>query len=295
MLDAHKTSGARAPFGVRVIFLAGTMLVLSGVVYAIRLAVEGGPWPGDTSLRKPLLFGLSTGVTLWSTGWVVAALPRRRIDDVLYASFALALVVEVVLIDLQQWRGVASHFNHRTPFDAAVSTAMTILIGAATVVLIDVTRRAFVDLRLAADDRLAARAGLALLLVGCALGGVISAIGESNQVAGRTPEVYGEAGVLKFSHGLPLHGIQVLFLQVRALRWLGVPAGERQRSLRASIAGLAALTAYGVVQTAAGAPRVPPSGLWPWLLASASVGAFAAAAVVGARGRRPRNGAPIRL
>ena len=41
---------------------------------------------------------------------------------------AAVLVIEVVLIDLQAVRGVTSHFNTATAFDAAVFTVMGISI-----------------------------------------------------------------------------------------------------------------------------------------------------------------------
>jgi hypothetical protein len=264
---------------------ASIALVLSGVVYVAAWLVTGGEWSGPTSLRKPILFGLSTGVTLASLTWVASALPRRRGDGWWFGSLVLALLLEVALIDLQQARGVASHFNRSTPLDAFITSAMGGLILWATAVIVDFTARSFGRIDLRPDDARAARAGLVMLTLGCALGIAITLIGEAEQAAGRAPQVFGKAGVLKFAHGVPLHGIQIFFVQAWLLRRLSVPLAARLRSLAASIAGLAAFTAYGVVQTALGAPRWPPESV-AWAFAASATLAFGAAAVVAWAGWR---------
>ncbi|MFM8282835.1 MAG: hypothetical protein ACKOCW_04675, partial [Planctomycetaceae bacterium] len=89
----------------------GLVLVASGVAHLAVCAVLGGPWEGPVTWRKPILFGISGGLTCLSMGWAWAQLPQRRGDGWLATATAWALLVEVGLIDLQRWRGVASHFN----------------------------------------------------------------------------------------------------------------------------------------------------------------------------------------
>jgi hypothetical protein len=48
--------------------------------------------------------------------------------------FAAACVVETFLVSMQAWRGVPSHFNMETRFDAAV--AVTLAIGGFTLVVV---------------------------------------------------------------------------------------------------------------------------------------------------------------
>ena len=89
----------------------GAVLVASGIIHLGIYFLYGGPWEGEVSWRKPILFGISAGLTSISMGWVWASLSRWKYDGFLSSTAALALLVEVGLIDLQQWRGVASHFN----------------------------------------------------------------------------------------------------------------------------------------------------------------------------------------
>ena len=264
---------------IAIVWAAGAILILSGLAYSVGLLASQQDWAGPTSLRKPLLFGLSTGVTLLSVAGVIAILPRRWIDRPLYAGLAVALVVEVLLIDIQQARGVASHFNYQTPIDRGVSVAMTALILFASAVLVEITVRAFGPVAGAEDDLLTARAGMVLLVVGCGLGAMITVAGDRNLVMGRPPELYGDAGVLKFPHGVPLHAIQVFFVQSRFTRWLGMDVRTRVRSMTATIVGFAAATLYGIHQTWQGAARFPPEG-WAWLSAALSGVGFAAAIVI---------------
>ena len=76
-------------------------------------------------------------------GWVWANLPQRKHDFFLSCTAALALLIEVGLIDLQQWRGVPSHFNRATILDSAIYNTMGLLILWVTGVIILLTIRSF--------------------------------------------------------------------------------------------------------------------------------------------------------
>ena len=253
--------------------LVGWGLIASGIVYAGVFFGVGGEWAGPTSLRKPILFGLSTGVTALSMAWVAGGLRARAGDAWLYGCVAIALLLEVALIDLQQGRGVPSHFNHQQPFDHAVSLAMNGLIFYATAAIALMTARTFQTTSFAPDDLEAVRWGMGLLLLGCLIGFGISWLGDLQAAKGLAPETYGQAGVLKFPHGLPLHAIQLLFVAVRGLRGARVPVTARRRAVRALGLSVLLFCGYGVVQVGAGAPRFPPTG-WGWAFVAASGLAF---------------------
>jgi len=243
--------------------VAGVGLVVSGLAHVAVWAVIGGPWEGAVTWRKPILFGISGGLTCLSLGWAWAHLPQRRGDAWLAAATALALVAEVALIDLQRWRGVASHFNRATPLDAVLYDVMTWLILGVTLVIGDLTRRFFLARpRLPADLLLAARAGLGLLAVSCLLGIWTGAQGEIRRAAGLPPETLGAAGVLKFPHGAALHAIQWLPLVAWAARHAGLSVTARTRCVAWSAAGSTLLGGYALAQTLLGRARfdtTPPT------------------------------------
>ncbi|GAA1634605.1 hypothetical protein GCM10009828_073080 [Actinoplanes couchii] len=194
--------------------------------------VDDTSWYGPVSWRKPVTFGLSFGITLISIGWVVGYLEMgRRLSSWLLGVFTVDCVVEVGGITLQAWRGVPSHFNTETPFDRGV--AMTLAVGGAVLVgtlgtyaLVALRgwRRGAGRVRGDSAERLAVRAGFALLLVSLASGVAMVARGT---ILFRTvsPEVaYETAGALKPVHGVALHAVLVLPLLAVALRRLSQAA-----------------------------------------------------------------------
>ncbi len=194
----------------RVPLLIGTILVVSGLVHLALLWFSGAEWSGPLSLRKPGLFGVSAGVTVWSIAWVLPQLAPHRHNQRLVVCLSVGLLLEVGLITLQQWRGVPSHFNRATTLDAAIESIMLGLILLVTVGIAWLAWRSRYLRPMAESRAIAIRAGLWLLLVSCGLGFVATIAGEWNLSHGRPPEVWGRAGVLKYPHGAALHAIQVL-------------------------------------------------------------------------------------
>lgn len=240
----------------RPLALWGVILVASGLVHIGVWGVLGGPWEGPVTWRKPILFGISGGLTSLSLGWAWAQLPWRRGDLWLARLTAWALVIEVGLIDLQRWRGVASHFNRATPLDSWLYDVMGGLILLVTLVIIDLTVRWFrTRPPVTADMLLAARAGLVFLAVSCLLGIWASVHGDTQVARGMPPEIYGAAGVVKFPHGVVIHAIQWLPFIAWAGRRVGFSGRTRLLLVAAATAASSLLLAYALTQTLDGRPR----------------------------------------
>lgn len=250
----------------------GLVLVASGCVHLAVWAVLGGPWEGPITWRKPILFGISGGVTAISLGWAWSRLPFRRGDIWLAAATAWALLIEVVLIDLQRWRGVASHFNRETRIDSLLYDLMGYLILFVTVVIVDLTIR-FVWQRaaVAADMLLAARAGLLFLAISCVLGIWASAHGDMRAAAGLSPETFGAAGVTKFPHGMALHAIQWLPMLAWAASRTGLTDSTRWRLVAMATVGTALLLAYALTQTLTGRGRFDATPVGTTIIAMGAV------------------------
>lgn len=188
----------------RVLFWTGLLLLASGLFHVGVWTVAGMPsLDGPVSWRKPITFGLSTGVLFLSLAWVLSLMPETNRRSRQSLLFSLLLLAEVALIDMQQWRGVASHFNTTTPFDAAVFRAMGALIISASVIIILWTRDLFrTPLATSPASAFAARAGMLLLNVGNLIG-LVMATTQMSQ--------------FKPVHGLTLHAIQALPIAVWAL------------------------------------------------------------------------------
>jgi len=234
----------------------GAVMVASGIAHLPVWAVLGGPWEGPVTWRKPILFGISGGLTAISLGWIWSMLPSRRGDVPLAAATAWALFVEVLLIDVQRWRGVGSHFNRDTPLDSFLFDAMGVLIVAVTLVIADLTLRLVLRRPAAAADMLlAARAGMLLLLVSCLLGIWVGMHGETRIDQGLDPARLGAAGVPKFPHGVVIHAVQWLPVLAWALRRAGIAAPVCWRLVAMASVGSTLLLVYALAQTALGRAR----------------------------------------
>lgn len=193
--------------------LSIAVLFLSGLIHIPIFALSELPWDDPRSFRKPILFGLSTSVTLWSLLVVLNSFKPHRTDIGLGKLLSMSLVIEVALISLQPWRGQASHFNQTGILNQAIETGMLFCIVIASSLIFIWTIRC---LRrdefpaLSPDMRLALRAGMVFLSISCVLGFAISGMGQWLVANGNPPELYAPRGVLKFPHGSTLHAIQTL-------------------------------------------------------------------------------------
>ncbi len=239
----------------RSIVVAGWILIGSGLLHIGIWVFAGGSWAGPVSWRKPILFGLSTGVTLLSLAWVWARVRPRPNDRWLAPLFAVAMLLEVGLITWQQWRGQPSHFNISSPFDAGVEWLMTVLITLATLIITVLTVRTFRTLTAAPDLTRAIHGGMVFLVVSCLTGFAIYFHGKHQASIGADPSLWGTAGVAKFPHGIGIHALQILPAACWVMARAGIPENSRQRLLTCCIACLTSLLAFSLVQTLGGRAR----------------------------------------
>jgi hypothetical protein len=238
-----------------IMFVAGVLLLASGLIHVVIWVVDGSSLSGPVSWRKPILFGFSAGVTVISLAWVAGKMKRHVSDLWMLPLFSAAMLIEVGLITMQQWRGVASHFNRSTPFDANVLSWIEYLIIFASLVIAALTWRSFGQLATNRDMALAIRGGMSLLLFACLFGFVMVGYGNYRVAMGYAPEIFGAAGVMKFPHGMPIHAIQYLPVLSWLLRKLGLEAPDRRFAIGCALASIVSFTAFSLLQTFTGRAR----------------------------------------
>jgi hypothetical protein len=198
-------------------YLVGVLLLVSGIVHIAILTVTGASWVGPLSLRKPAPLACRSGYPR-PIVWVASFLPlAERTRLALLTIFTAASVVETALVSLQAWRGVPSHFNVSTAFDALVARALAVGGIALVVVIVGMTATAFrrnpaVPISL----RRAIQVGFVALCVAMATGATMIARGMMLVFAGNPAAAYATGGALKPTHAVTMHGILVLPL----LAWL---------------------------------------------------------------------------
>ncbi|WP_234486401.1 hypothetical protein, partial [Streptomyces sp. MBT97] len=238
----------RPPLPYRLYIATALLLVLSGLVHLVVFAVDGGPWDGPVSWRKPVTFGLSFGVTLLAVVGVTSYVRiGSRLRAALLGVFAVDCVVEVAGITVQAWRRVPSHLDMETPFDTAVS--MTLAVGGG-VLLVLLTVFAVASFRHPptgpAGMALAVRSGFAVLLVGLASGAAMIARGVVLTRTGHQEAAYHSTASLKPLHGVSLHAVLVL----PALAWLLSRTSWSERARWRTVAAAAGCYAVAVAAAA---------------------------------------------
>lgn len=229
----------------RAAYVVAAALIISGIVHFAVLLISGASWMGPVSLRKPMTFGLSFGVTLLTVAWVASFLQLTdRVRALLLAAFTAACALETMLVSLQAWRGVPSHFNVETTFDAWVARMLAaggfVLVTVIVVLtLVAFRRNPTVPISL----RIAIRIGFVALVGSVIVGGFMIARGMMLVFAGDPQAAYSTGGALKATHAVMMHAILGLPALARLLFFVNWT--ERRRL------GVVLLAAAGYVMIAA--------------------------------------------
>ena len=202
----------------RVGYAVGGLLLMSGLIHLAILVISGGSWQGPLSFRKAATFGLSFGLTLITIVWVVQFLKLgTRLRSVLLTAFTAASVLETGLVSLQVWRGVPSHFNVETTFDAWVTRGLAgggvVLVAIVVALTVAACRN---NPSVPMSLRIATRTGFLALCGAMAVGAAMIARGMVLVFSGSAETAYATAGALKPVHAVTMHGVLVL----PALAWL---------------------------------------------------------------------------
>ena len=249
-------------------------LAIAGWAYLVALLVIaiGAPFDSRTILGlnpwiKPAKFLISIAVFLWSTGWLMFHLPGPRwVKAVIRWGVILSMSVEIGCISMQSLRGVRSHYNFDTPFDATVFGLMGGFI-AFNSALIGVLWLLFLIRRttLPAPYLWSIRLGLLLFLLASYQGVLLvthgsHAVGVPDGGPGLPFVNWStEAGDLRIAHFLGLHAMQIVPLVGWWLstRLRGRPAG------RATLLVVVFAVLYGAVGLLLYVRAMAGLSLWP--------------------------------
>jgi hypothetical protein len=199
-------------------YLVGVLLLVSGLLHLAILAIGGGSWEGPLSLRKAVTFGLSFGLTLITIVWVASFVRLGdRARPALVGAFTVACGLETALVSMQAWRGVPSHFNMETTFDALVARTLAAGGIALIAIIAPLTVAAFrANPTVPVSLRIAIRIGFVALFGSMVVGAFMIAKGMLLVFAGNPQAAYATGGTLKPTHAVTMHAILVL----PALAWL---------------------------------------------------------------------------
>jgi hypothetical protein len=231
-----------------------SMLMVAALAFAVGgLVLDPRTITGMPAWMKPAKFAISIAIFMLTLAWIFTYLPSWTTTRwIVGRGTAAILVVEVLIIDVQAWRGTTSHFNVSTPLDAILFNVMGSAIGIQTLLTIATAialwRQPFADRALG----WALRLGLSISIVGASTGGFM-VMPTSAQIAEAKathrmpvngahtvgapdggPGLAGigwsrEHGDLRVPHFLGLHAVQFLPLVVLAGARLGWSERRRVR------------------------------------------------------------------
>lgn len=113
------------------LMLALTSVMLCIAPFDARTITGINPW------IKPLKFTISIAIFVWTLSWYLDYLLNKRwaVRLISWGVFVV-MAVEIFCIILQAARGATSHFNVKTPFDAAVFSTMGLMITVNTMLVL---------------------------------------------------------------------------------------------------------------------------------------------------------------
>jgi hypothetical protein len=278
-----RTMVARLWTGSPALTTAGLLMIgvlaasIAGVVVDSRVITGAPAW------LKPAKFAVSNAIYMLTLAWIFTHLPAwprtRRIAGWVTA---VVLVLEVVIIDAQAWRGTTSHFNIGTALDTVLFAIMGLAIALQTVASVAVAVALW---RQHFDDRAlgwALRFGMVITIVGACTGGLMTrpttAQLEEARATGRIaiagahtvgapdggPGLPGtgwsvQHGDVRIPHFIGLHAMQVLPLLALAIGRRRAHTA-RVRMIVVATASYATLFAILLWQALRGQSLVQPDG-----------------------------------
>lgn len=243
----------------------GALNLAAAGVFLLLTTVDQTTVLGINRWIKPLKFGMSVGIYLWTVAWFLPYLRvGKKTASALGWAIAVVMFFENALIFMQAIRGKMSHFNNDTVLDGTVFGLMGVMILLNSILL----GVLFLLFLFRAGDAprpwiWAIRIGLLLLILGSAEGALM--IGNGGHSVGLQDGGPGlpvvdwntEAGDLRPAHLVGLHGVQVIPMFAY---WLSRRRLTEGRQLALVIAFSVVYSAVGValfVQATRGIPMLP--------------------------------------
>jgi len=261
----------------RVLWWAGWALLATMLVHVAALAVTRGALVGPVSLRKPATFAETSWLLCWSVAltlpWLRLGRRRRAFVSITVLAFGVG---ETTVMAIQAWRGVPSHYNFTTTFDAVLmrggAGGLAFLLPAGLVVLLTGLRGSSAPPGVVTG----VVGGVGVLLVGCVIGFVMisnmsgvfqgsfgSALGSPQRgYLGPSAATVGHqylllrphtaGGDLVLLHAIGVHGMVLLTVPAILLTRTRLPRAQQRRLVLAMtgsvVAGLAVLAVHAFEQ-----------------------------------------------
>lgn len=290
--------------------LTGLLMIPALVVAVVGLLIDPRTITGAPAWLKPAKFAISISIYTFTLAWIFSLIPNWvRTRRIVEWTTAIVMVLEVVIIDLQAFRGITSHFNVGTVFDGVLFSIMGAAIVTQTFSTIAVAVALWRERLPDAVLGWALRLGMIITIAGAMTGGLMTRPTGAQLAAARTGErmlIAGahtvgapdggpglpgtgwsvEHGDLRVAHFVGLHALQILPVIALLLRRTRVNTLARVRLTVVAAASYTALFLILLTQALRGQSLLMPDSLTWTMLGAWAVGVALAAAAVSFR-RQP--------
>lgn len=200
------------------------LLFWGGVFHLALFALAGMMYFSDHTVVtgvnawiKPMKFGLSVWIYLWTFGWLLKFIPSQRKKTLISWGILFCMLIENAAIFYQASRGQTSHYNISSAGNAVIFSMMGSFIAVNSVINLYVLVLFFTEkIDLDASSLFAWRAGLAFFVLGGIAGGLMVSmmshtVGASDGGPGLPFLNWStRAGDLRVAHFITLHGLQAI-------------------------------------------------------------------------------------
>jgi energy-converting hydrogenase Eha subunit F len=263
----------------------GVVMIALLAATGVALVLDPRQITGAPAWLKPAKFSISIAIYALTLAWVFTYLPDwPRTRRVVSWITTVTLLLEIVIIDVQAWRGTTSHFNVGTLMDGILFTIMGLAIvvqtSAAISVAVALWRQRFSDRAFG----WALRFGMTITIVGALTGGLMTQPTRAqmdNARAGNRMTVSGahtvgapdggpglpgtgwsrEHGDIRVAHFLGLHALQMLPLAAFLFVRRGWQEMRRVRMVCAIAASYVSLFSLLLWQALRGQSVTAPDGM----------------------------------
>lgn len=214
IIDILQSVRKESPFAFWVAILIFSM----GIGCVVGILIDDRTLLGVSVWQKPLKFSISIGVYLLTVGYLITKYPYSNTKkNIINHINTWAIFLEFLIIFYQASRGVQSHYNMASPFDAILFLLMGVFVGITVLVMVlfifDTVR---LKLNTSKSMQWAILLGWIIIFFGSWVGGqmisqVSHTVGVADGGAGLPLVNWStKGGDLRIAHFFALHGLQIL-------------------------------------------------------------------------------------